>query len=438
MQDAPPAPLTRLRMSMLRVARSLWARIPESWRYRMWTIAGPRWQSAYARSMIARPAQYRPSNPEAPLVVAGLFSTANGIGEAARTTYRALQAAGLNPIAVDLSEPFAPVDLTSEIPCQQMPDDQEGTLILQLNGPETMSAMQHLGLERGRNWYTIGYWAWELPTFPTGWEKAFRYLSELWTISTFTADALRKHPDAPDIHVFGHAVAPPKGVRPARMKFGWKKDQLIFLTMADSMSSFERKNPIATIRAFRAAFGEDPSKRLIVKTRNLARSETAMTNLTAAIHGAQNIEILDTSLSEKDQWALLKSCDVLVSLHRSEGFGLGLAETMALGKPVICTDWSGNMDFTNETSAALVRSSLIPCEDEYGVYGDTSAYWADPDHEDAVGHMRRLAEDTEARRKLAATGKAHIEKLASASRTGQRMSDRLDEVPNAPDPAEEG
>lgn len=435
MQDASLTQLARLRMSVMRIARSLWARIPESWRYRMWTLAGPRWQSAYARSMIARPAQHRPSNPEAPLVVAGLFSTANGIGEAARTTYRALQAAGLNPIAVDLSEPFAPVDLTSEIPCQPMPDDQEGTLILQLNGPETMSAMQHLGLERGRNWYTIGYWAWELPTFPTGWEKAFRYLSELWTISTFTADALRKHPEAPDIHVFGHAVAPPKGVRPARMKFGWKKDQLIFLTMADSMSSFERKNPIATIRAFRAAFGEDPSKRLIVKTRNLARSETAMTNLTAAIHGAQNIEILDTSLSEKDQWALLKSCDVLVSLHRSEGFGLGLAETMALGKPVICTDWSGNMDFTNETSAALVRSSLIPCEDEYGVYGDTSAYWADPDHEDAVGHMRQLAEDAEARRKLAAAGKAHIAKVASARSTGQRMSDRLEQVPSAPDAA---
>ena len=202
--------------------------------------------------------------------------------------------------------------------------------------------------------------------------------------------------------------------------------------MADSMSSFERKNPIAAIRAFRAAFGEDPSKRLIVKTRNLARSEAAMDNLNAAIHGAENIEILDMSLSEKDQSALLKSCDVLVSLHRSEGFGLGLAETMALGKPVICTDWSGNMDFTNETSAALVRSSLIPCVDEYGIYGDTSAYWADPDHEDAVTQMRRLAEDAEGRKKLAANGKAHIEEVASARGMGAQMSARLDQVPSGP------
>ncbi|GAB5456195.1 MAG: glycosyltransferase [Henriciella sp.] len=438
MQDATLGSLTRLRMSLIRTARSIWARIPESWRYRMWTIAGPRWQSAYARSMIARPALHRPREPNAPLVVAGLFSTANGIGEAARTTYRALQAAGLNPIAVDLSEPFAPVDLTSEIPCQAMPDYQEGTLILQLNGPETMSAMQHLGLERGRNWYTIGYWAWELPTFPKGWEKAFQYLSELWTISTFTADALRKHEDAPDIHVFGHAVAPPKGVRSARMKFGWTKDQLILLTMADSMSSFERKNPIAAIRAFRAAFGEDPSKRLVIKTRNLARSEAAMANLSAAINGAENIEILDTSLSEKDQWALLKSCDILVSLHRSEGFGLGLAETMALGKPVICTDWSGNMDFTTETSAALVRSRLIPCVDEYGIYGDTEAHWADPDHDDAVQQMRRLAEDRDARRLLAETGKAHIEKVASARHMGTQMRSRLDQVPQAPNEDETG
>ena len=416
----------------MRALRSIWTRIPESWRYRLWTIAGPRWQSAYARSMIARPAAHRPADPNAPLVVAGLFSTANGIGEAARTTYRALKAAGLNPIAVALSEPFAPVDHKSEIPCQPMPDSVEGTLILQLNGPETMSAMQHLGLERGRNWYTIGYWAWELPTFPTGWDKAFRYLSELWTISAFTADALRKHDATPEIHVFGHAVTPPKGVRPARMKFGWKKDQLVFLTMADSMSSFERKNPIATIRAFRAAFGDDPKKHLVVKTRNLARSEAAMSNLNAAINGAGNIEILDTSLSEKDQWALLKSCDVLVSLHRSEGFGLGLAETMALGKPVICTDWSGNMDFTTETSAALVRSELVPCVDEYGIYGDTSAHWAEPNHEDAVRQMRRLADDPDYRLRLAKVGKAHIEQVASPAGMGDRKKARLDEIARAP------
>lgn len=433
MQEASLSPITRLRLSVMRALRSVWGRVPESWRHRMWTLAGPRWQSAYARSMIARPALHRPSDPNAPLVVAGLFSTANGIGEAARTTYRALEAAGLHPIAVDLSEPFAPVDLTSEIACQPMPDDVEGTLILQLNGPETMSAMQHLGLERGRNWYTIGYWAWELPTFPTGWEKAFRYLSELWTISSFTADALRKHEDAPDIHVFGHAVAPPPSVQPARAQFGMEDDQLVFLTMADSMSSFERKNPIATIHAFREAFGDDPSKRLIVKTRNLARSETAMTNLSAAIHGAENIAILDTSLSEKDQWALLKSCDVLVSLHRSEGFGLGLAEAMALGKPVICTDWSGNMDFTTETSAGLVGSRLIPCQDEYGIYGNTDAEWADPDHDEAVRLMRKLAEDAPARAQLANAGKTHIERVASAAGVGEKMRTHLEQIPAAPD-----
>ncbi|MFN3213090.1 MAG: glycosyltransferase family 4 protein [Henriciella sp.] len=433
MQEASLSPITRLRLGVMHALRSVWGRVPESWRHRLWTLAGPRWQSAYARSMIARPAPHRPSDPNAPLVVAGLFSTANGIGEAARTTYRALEAAGLNPIAVDLSEPFAPVDLTSEIACQPMPDDVEGTLIVQLNGPETMSAMQHLGLERGRNWYTIGYWAWELPTFPTGWEKAFRYLSELWTISSFTASALRKHQDAPDIHVFGHAVAPPETIQSARAKYGMAEDQLVFLTMADSMSSFERKNPIATIRAFREAFGDDPSRCLIVKTRNLARSETAMSNLNAAIHGAANIEILDTSLSEKDQWALLNSCDVLVSLHRSEGFGLGLAEAMALGKPVICTDWSGNMDFTTEANAGLVRSRLIPCQDEYGIYGDTDAEWADPDHDEAVRLMRKLAEDAPARTQLANAGKAHIERVASAAGVGTKMRTHLEQIPAAPD-----
>lgn len=424
--------ITQARSGLLRTLRSVWTRIPERWRFRLWTLAGPRWQSAYARSMIARPATHRPNSPDAPLVIAGLFSTANGIGEAARTTYRALKAAGLNPIAVDLSEPFAPVDLTTDIPCEPMPDDMEGTLILQLNGPETMSAMQHLGLELGRNWYTIGYWAWELPSFPAGWDKAFRYLSELWTISAFTADALGQNEATPETHVFGHAVSPPKGLRTARMKFGWKKDQLVFLTMADSMSSLERKNPIAAIRAFRAAFGDDPKRRLVVKMRNLARSDKAMANLDAAINDAANIEIMDVSLSDQDKWALIKSVDVLVSLHRSEGFGLSLAEAMSLGKPVICTDWSGNMDFTAEINAALVRSALVRCHDEYGIYNDKTAYWADPDHEDAVRQLRNVADDSALRKRLSAAGKSQVLGVASAKGVGNKMAERLDAIPRRP------
>ena len=375
--------------------------------------------------MIAKPASSRPVDPAAPLVVAGLFTTANGIGEGARTTYRALKAAGLSPIAVNLSAAFAPVDMDTDIPCEPMPRDQEGTLILQLNGPETMSAMQHLGLSRGRNWYSIGYWAWELPSFPSGWEKAYRYLSEIWTISEFSASSIRQNLDTPPVRVFGHAISPPKGLNSARRKFEWRDDEFVFLTMADSMSSLQRKNPFSAIRAFKSAFGDSNKHRLVIKTRNLERHLTAKADLHAAIGGNKNIQLLDQSMSEQDIWSLIASSDSFVSLHRSEGFGLVLAEATAIGKPVICTGWSGNMDFTTAETAALVPWKLVDCEDEYGVYSQFASQWAQVDEEKAAKLIQRIAEDESYRRALSERARKSIAESANPPTVGHRMRNHL-------------
>ncbi len=371
----------------------------------------------------------RVGRSDAPLVIAGLFSTANGIGEAARATYRSLEAAGLSPIAVDLSEYLAPVDLETDIHLQTMPDAPEGTLILQLNGPESMAALQHLGMRRGRNWYTIGYWAWELPTFPKDWDRAFRFLSEIWAISEFTGKALRSHPKAPIVHVLPHAISAPNNPRNVRAQYRCSEDQFIFLTMADGMSSLSRKNPFAAIRAFKGAFGDDPKRRLIIKTRNLNHKPEAKSDLLECIGTAQNIEVLDTSLSENDLWALLNSVDCFVSLHRSEGFGLVLAEAMALGKPVICTNWSGNTDFTSAETAALVDYELVPCDDPYGIYTDTTALWAEADLEDAVAKMKKVASDPKFCVRIGTAAKRQIITWASAERIGKVMAQRLSENP---------
>ena len=410
------------------VLRGYWKQLPASWRRAVWKLVGPHWQLAYARRQLARPSITRSCLSDAPLVVAGLFSTANGIGEAARATYRSLDAAGLSPIAVDLSQHLAPVDLDCPFPCQPMPPDETGTLILQLNGPETMAALQHLGMRRGRNWYTIGYWAWELPTFPKNWHSAFRFLSEVWAISEYTAQALRTHNNAPEIFAIPHAVAPPQHQNQGHNDRRWPDDHFVFLTMADGMSSFSRKNPFAAIRAFKEAFSDAQDRRLIVKTRNLDHKPEARADLLAAIGDAENIEILDASLSELDLWALLKSVDCFVSLHRSEGFGLVLAEAMALGKPVISTGWSGNMDFTNDEVAALVEYELVPCVDPYGIYADTASHWAEVDLDDAVMKMKKIVEDTGYRDQISSAAKQHIRVWASPERVGAIMADRLSQT----------
>jgi glycosyltransferase involved in cell wall biosynthesis len=119
-----------------------------------------------------------------------------------------------------------------------------------------------------------------------------------------------------------------------------------------------------------------------------------MAELAKAIGGATNIKLEERRFSERERLDLIASADTLLSLHRSEGFGLTMAEAMLAGVPVVATDWSGNLDFMDETSAMLVPSRMIPALDRKGVYG-RGEYWADPDPEAAAGHLRLLAERPE-------------------------------------------
>jgi len=370
----------------------------------------------------------RQNYKDVPLVVAGLFRTANGIGEGARGTYAALVAAGLSPIAVDLSEQLALVDLEPDIPLQPMPQDKEGLLILQLNGPETVAALQHLGMKRGRKWYTIGYWAWELTVFPKNWDRAFPFLSEIWAISEFTACAIKQHSKAPEVSVFGHAITPPKDIIRDRVQFDLDDKAFVFLTLADSMSSLNRKNPFAVIAAHKQAFGDNPDVQLVVKTRNLSRHPKTYEDLKTAIGEAKNIQVMDRSLSERERWTLFESVDSIVSLHRSEGFGLTLAEGMALGKAVITTAWSGNMDFTLPDNSYLADYDLISCEDDYGIYKDKAAHWADVGEREAVRLMRLVYEDAALRSRITEKAAMDVARLASHEKLGEKMLKKLTEI----------
>lgn len=413
---------------MLRFLQKIWRLFPLSWRRVFWTLIGRRARNFIDLIFVARPQTKRSYNKDLPLVVAGLFRTANGIGEGARGTYEALVKMGLSPIAVDLSEELALVDLETNIPLHPMPDHKQGVLILQLNGPEIVAGLQHLGMKRGRNWYTIGYWAWELTVFPKDWDKAFPFLSEIWAISEFTAKAIRQHSKAPDIHVIGHAVTPPDDIKPDRTKFDLDEQAFVFLTLADSMSSLIRKNPFVVIAAHKQAFGHDPNVQLIVKTRNIMRDPQAYDDLRSAIGDAKNIQILDVSLSEKDRWMLFESVDSIVSLHRSEGFGLTLAEGMALGKPVITTAWSGNMDFTSSDNSYLADYALIPCKDQYNIYKDKTAHWADVNQAEAIRLMKLVYEDDALRQKISQKAKIDISRLASLENLGQTIVERITQL----------
>jgi glycosyltransferase involved in cell wall biosynthesis len=114
--------------------------------------------------------------------------------------------------------------------------------------------------------------------------------------------------------------------------------------------------------------------------------------LISAASARGDIIILDSYLSREQLHSLLNECQTYISLHRSEGYGLTIAEAMSLGKPVIATGYSGNLDFMKSDNSILVPFTLVPVGDEAFPYPKDSR-WAQPDIEFAANAMRELSTD---------------------------------------------
>lgn len=333
--------------------------------------------------------QTRPSLTASPLVIAGMFRTGNGIGRAARCAYAALRAEGLAPVAVDISAMLNQVDIAASVPLAPFPAAPAGTLILFANPPELEICLWKLGLRRWHAWRIIGAWAWESPLAPARWRSQARFVSEIWAPSQFCADAFA---------VYGRPVfRVPHFLRPEAKPAAAALDArrpLHILTLADARSSLMRKNPLAAVAMFRAAFPQNEPARLTLKCRGLGLYPDYLAQLRAAIAGDPRIEVLDQTLSDPDHALLLARADIILSPHRSEGFGLSLAEAMAQGKCVVATGWSGNLEFMDSACAMLLPYSLVPLIDPTGVYdAQPGAKWADPDGQAGAAILRELFEN---------------------------------------------
>jgi glycosyltransferase involved in cell wall biosynthesis len=277
-------------------------------------------------------------------------------------------------------------------------------LIIHVNAPTLPLVLLRLprALLRGRR--IVGYWAWELPEVTPDWRAGARFVHEAWVPSAFTAGAIESLlPGRVRVVPYPLAVAPPIPDALDRAAFGLPSDPVVVLVSANLASSFERKNPLGAIAAFRAAFGDRSDRLLLLKIGNPDHFPADFARITAAVAGAANIRI-DTNLYPTGTGhALTAAADIVLSLHRSEGFGLVLAEAMLLGKPVIATGWSGNMTFMDSDSAALVGWQAVPTDDPRQVYYGST--WAEPDQRMAVAHLRQLADDAAARAALGARGR---------------------------------
>lgn len=378
--------------------RTLWRRlpIPHAAKARVHAFYGTLLEKL---TQALRSAPTMPSKIErGPVIVSGFLSDVTGIGRAGRLTVDKLAQWGV---------PLITHDIRLDPGARALRQIEGGGLwVCHCNAPQVLEMLAQ-GADRiwaGR--YRVGYWAYELETLPQDWQPLIPYFHEIWAPSVFVAQAIGRSPHAKGVlvRVVPHPLPDLSGISPNRELTGFA-DRFVFLTMLDARSSFGRKNPIGTLKAFQTAFAaDDVGVALVIKVVAADAEPAAHKALMQQAEGWPNVRIVTEQVEDSEAVQLIASADCLVTLHRSEGFGLTIAEAMAVGTPVIATNWSGNVDFTRG-GVIGIPYTLVPTEDPSGRYARKGACWAEPDLEAAAVAMRRIHDDAVLRAELTATAR---------------------------------
>ncbi|MFM8236249.1 MAG: methyltransferase domain-containing protein [Actinomycetota bacterium] len=271
--------------------------------------------------------------------------------------------------------------------------------------------------------YTIGVWFWELAHLPEYFVHSLTLVDEVWVTSDYLRRALLGVTDKP-VHVMPMPVRVPEAPPPFdRHRLGIP-DGPMLLFMFDYFSTVDRKNPLGLIDAFCAAFGDGEGPVLVIKSINGDQARSDRERVRFRARGRSDIVLLEDYLSPEDNTALLGAATAYVSLHRSEGYGLTLAESMALGVPVIATGFSGNLEFMTADDGVLVDYALAPVPPDAGPY-PAGATWADPDVVAAAAAMRRVVHDPDWARELGRRGRERIRAVASPVATARFVQERI-------------
>ena len=360
------------------------------------------------------------------LNIAGFLTADLGIGESARCMVRAADAAQLDTALVPL-----------KLHCKNRLGDDTYTSrlenenphkfnVVHLDPPASRDIDHHHGKAFRTGKYNIGYWAWELPEFPDAWVPSCVYFDEIWCPSEFAREAIAMKISLPVI-AMPHAISFKRPTGDVRQRFGLPANQFLFLVLYDLNSYSERKNPRAAIKAFRLSGLAGRGAALVLKVHNVSGNEQDLEKLRDEIAELPGSVIITDTLSRADVYALEAACDCYVSLHRSEGFGLAIAECMYLGKPVISTNWSATAEFVDKTNGCPVDYSLKTLERSFGPYGKGQT-WAEADPEHAADWMRKLHADSTLVQRLGDQARATIESRYSPEVIGARYRRRLENI----------
>jgi glycosyltransferase involved in cell wall biosynthesis len=357
--------------------------------------------------------------------VVGYFRSELGTGEAARQMVTALDTEGVPvlPIhghTIPLSRQHHPYETAA-------PEDAPFPVnLICMNADMLPEFARQVGTEFFAGRFSIGLWFWEVNRFPERWRESFSLVEEVWAPTAHIAAALTPLANVP-VHTVRLPVTPSAFEMRSRADLGLPEDKCVFLFSFDYLSVAERKNPLATIAAFRRAFAPGDGAELIVKCINQDRDPAYHAMLTAVAGEHPDITIVDRYLSPAENRSLPAMCDCYVSLHRAEGFGLVLADAMWQGKPVIATGYSGNLDFMTESNSLLVDHELVTIGEGFDPY-PADGVWAEPSIEHAAALMRRVFDDRAFAQQLGDRAARDIRSTHSAAVAGKMLGERLEAI----------
>lgn len=342
--------------------------------------------------------------------VVGLLSSASGLGRSARLCIRQLADYGWEFSTRDVSNLYATGD---DVAYARGHRDLPATVsIFHLNAPMLLPGIIKAGLSSYYRSYNIAYWAWELECLPGDWIDAMRFVDAFMVPSTFCRRTIERYTTKPVL-----TVPHPIQLEMDKVLSPKLGDQVFrVLSIFNLGSSFERKNPLAVIRAFRSAFGNDAGAELTLKTSQGKRYPQDLAIIKQEIARSGNIKVIDEIWTDEQLCELYRSSDVYISLHRSEGFGLTIAEAILMEVPVIATGWSGNTDFCSADTLSVVPYDLIAFADNDPAYhGVSDALWAEPSIAAAVHELQKVRSDMSA-----STARARAAKAEFLSYLGRR------------------
>lgn len=409
-----------------RIFRLVWQkrrRIPLKWRIALFPYAGWVLKRAYPRTDLLPPVE---SSNEPGINLIGYLHAESGVGEAARSSLRALRRSGLPFSLIDYR--LGNISRMDEIVNGNGNQIRYPINLVHVNADQSKIARDHLGGQLFQGRYNIGYWYWEMPIFPDFLHFAYDQVDEIWVSTEYNRVAISKFTDKP-VTLVPPAIEVNIEKPLTRTELHLDQEAFIFFHMSDTLSMSERKNPEGVIRAFQQAFGDrlEEDVRLVIKLSNLERRPELAAEVYAAMERDPRIQLIDGYLDRNTLNNLINACDCYVSLHRAEGFGLPIAEAMYLGKPVIATYWSGNVDFMNQENSMPVHYTLVELNEDIGPY-QKGQLWAEPDIGDAAEKMSSMVENKELRKRLADAAARDVRAMLSPGRIAELISARTAEI----------